>query len=84
MHFTITAEIDATEMFADEGPDWRFCEEHATFIHVDACEYVIHCADEAYAEGKAQEMEAAGCSAEFIRAYRDAARSGALRVIFYA
>jgi len=84
MHFTVTAEVDATAMFDDESADWRYCKERATFTHADACEFVLHCGDDEYVDGRILEMKAAGCSAAFIDAYRLAAERGAVRVIFYA
>ena len=84
MHFTVTAEVDATAMFDDESADWRYCKDQATFAHAEACEFVIHCGDDDYVAGRLQEMTAAGCSADFIAAYRRAAESGAVRVLFYA
>jgi len=84
MNFIIAAEVDATEMFGDESVDWQYCMAHATFSHTNACEFMFHCAEQAYAESKQRDMKAAGCSAEFMAAYREAAESGATWVIFYA
>lgn len=84
MHFTVTAEVDATGMFEDESADWRYCKERATFSHAQACEFILHCGDRDYAEGRLTEMKAAGCSNAFIDAYRFAAESGAVRVLFHA
>ena len=33
MHFTIMAEVDATDLFKDEGVNWKYCKKHATFTH---------------------------------------------------
>lgn len=84
MHFTVTAEVDATSLFENQSADWIYCVTFATFTHADACEFVLHCGDHDYAEAKVSEMRAAGCSKHFIKAYRLAAKSGAVRIIFFA
>ena len=86
-HFSTMAEIEASEFFTndqqDETPDWHWCNKNATFSHNDACEFIIHCGDKEFAESKAERMLKGGCSKEFVSAYKLAAASGAVRVLFY-
>lgn len=82
-HFTTMAEIDATEFFKDEGVNWQYCNEQATFSHKHSCEFIIHCGDADFARSKAKDMKDAGCTIAFIDSYLLAAASGAVRVLFY-
>ena len=78
---TTTAEIWWD--FYEEEPNWRWCVAHATFIHRDACEFVIHIGSESYWRQRANEMRAGGCTDGFVAAYLAAKDAGAVRVIFY-
>lgn len=87
--FTVTAEIDATELFENENVNWKFCIQEATFSHREACEFVLHYGereddDPPYGERYAERMREAGCTDEFVQAFLDAGRAGAVRVLFYA
>jgi hypothetical protein len=82
--FTVTAEVEAIGLFEDENVNWRFCMEHATFTHKDACEFIIHCGDSEFVTNVIEGMKVFGCTKEFIAAYKLAADSGAVRVLFYA
>lgn len=83
MHFTTMCEVEASEFFPDEGVNWKYCMEHATFVHKDACEFIIHCGDGEFTNNTAERMMNYGCTKEFIAAYKLAAASGAVRVMFY-
>jgi len=82
-HFTTMAEIEASEFFPDEGVNWKYCMEHATFSHRDACEFIIHCGDGEFTKSTAERMKNFGCTIPFIDAYILASASGAIRVLFY-
>lgn len=78
-------EIESSTLFRGENINWQYCKEHATFAHKEACEFIIHIGDD-YDDWnrKIEEMKDYGCTTEFVRAYEDAARMGAVRVLFYA
>lgn len=82
-HFTTMAEIEASAFFPDENVNWKYCVEHATFAHRDACEFIIHAGETDYVHNKAEQMKNFGCTPAFIDAYLLAAASGAIRVLFY-
>lgn len=82
-HFTTMAEVDATDLFKDESINWHYCNEMATFSHREACEFIIHSGDNDFVERKIKEMKSFDCTEEFINAYRVAAASGAIRILFY-
>ena len=69
------------------GPNWMYCNEHATFSHRDACEFIIHIgpAQEGsrHWEFVVDEMKVCGCTQDFIQAYLDAKDAGAVRVMFW-
>lgn len=87
----ILAQVDATELFADGNANWRYCKEYATFRHRDACEFILHIHrptdyDDAnfLHEDTVNLMKDCGCTEDFIKAYEDARKAGAARVLFYA
>lgn len=83
-HFSTLAEVNAEDLFENENINWKFCTEHATFSHKEACEFIIHCGDKEFTEGMEQRMKDFGCTQAFRDAYRIAAASGAVRVLFWA
>ena len=88
--FSVMAEVKASALFADESVNWRYCVDHATFVHrdEDACEFVLHIGggpgSESYADEIIAEMKEYGCTPDFIDAYTEARDAGALRVLFHA
>jgi hypothetical protein len=87
-HFTVMAEIDASDLFADQNINWEYCNDHSSFIHrdEDACEYILHVGsdeDGDVVKDTVGEMTEYGCTPAFIEAYRELARAGAVRVLFY-
>ena len=91
--FSILSEVDATELFEGDNINWKYCVEHATFVHQDddACEFILHIGGEAessddvsYAETVIAEMKEYGCTPAFIEAYTEARDAGALRVLFHS
>ena len=88
--FSVLAEVDASDFFAEESVNWKYCVEHATFVHKDddACEFILHIGggpgSESYADDTIAEMKAYGCTSAFIDAYTEARDAGALRVLFQA
>ena len=87
--FSILAEVDATELFAGDNINLRYCVEHASFAHRDddACEFILHIGDGAGSENHADtilaQMKEYGCTPDFIEAYIEARDAGASRVLFY-
>ena len=81
--------IEATDLFGDENINWQWCVAHATFTHRDACEFVVYVgpsigeADSAYRSTLAS-MREHGCTEAFVSAYTQAAKIGALYVMFHA
>jgi hypothetical protein len=88
--FSVLAEVDASSLFAGENINWRYCKDHATFVHRDgdACEFILHIGggsgSENYADDIIAEMKDYGCTPPFIGAYTEARDAGALRVLFHA
>ena len=77
-------EVEASSLFENENVNWRFCKEHATFVHKDACEFILHIGtDEDYSDQKIKQMQEYGCTVEFLRCYEDAVAMGAMRILFY-
>lgn len=83
-HFSTLAEVNAEWLFGNENINWKFCNEHATFAHKEACEFIIHCGDKDFTEGMDKRMKDFGCTPAFRDAYLLAAASGAVRVLFWA
>ena len=83
-HFTTMAEVNADSYFEDESVNWKYCMCHATFSHKEACEFIIHSGDNDFVEHKVEEMKEFGCTEDFINAYKMAAASGAIRVLFWS
>lgn len=90
MTFSILAEVEASVLFAGENINWKYCVEHATFIHrdEDACEFILHIGggpgSEDYADTILAEMKTYGCTPAFIEAYTEARDAGAVRILFHA
>ena len=82
-HFSTMAEIEASEFIGEENDNWKWCVKNATFSHNEGCEFIIHCGDGDFTKFKAESMLKGGCSKEFVDAYKLAAASGAVRVLFY-
>ncbi|OHD23793.1 MAG: hypothetical protein A2Y38_17030 [Spirochaetes bacterium GWB1_59_5] len=92
MEASVMVEIEAGEFFNDEDPaqaNWKFCKEHATFSHREACEFILHIgpkhisAGKPYWESFVEDMREYGCTEDFITAYLLAKDLGAMRVMFY-
>lgn len=88
LFFSILCEVDATEFFEDEGPDYLFCVEQTRFDSADGREFIIPIGADgrdssAYKEMRAK-MDEYICSPRFIQVYEQAAAAGAHRVLFYA
>jgi hypothetical protein len=64
-------ELDASDIFAGESAEWKFCREHAAMRHVEACEFMLLCDDALVT--KAVER---GCRRELVDVLRDAAARG--------
>ena len=88
--FSVVAEVDASALFAGDSLNWKYCKEHATFVHrdEDACEFILHIGggpgSESYADTIITQMKEYGCTPAFIDAYTKARGAGALRVLFHA
>jgi hypothetical protein len=88
--FSVLVEVEASDLFDGENVNWRYCVDHATFVHhdKDACEFILHIGggpgSESYADDIIAEMTAYGCTPAFIDAYTEARDAGALRVLFHA
>ena len=81
--------IEATKLLGAENVNWSWCVAHATFTHRDACEFIVYIGsnigdvDSAYRSTLAS-MREHGCTDAFVSAYTQAARIGALYVMFHA
>ncbi len=75
-------EVEASAFFQDENENWKYCVDHATFVHKEACEFIIHCGDVDFRKSTAERMKRLGCTEDFIAAYLRAATK-AVRVLFY-
>lgn len=84
--FEVMAEIDATGFFEDESVNWEWCVANATFVHKDACEFIVHAGAgvSSMVESIAASTRAFGCTGDFIAAYEQNAKAGAVRVLFFA
>lgn len=88
--FSVLAEVEASSLFAGENINWKYCVDHATFVHrdPDACEFIFYVGgspgDEDYAETVIEQMKKYGCTPEFIDAYKASCDAGTIRVLFYA
>lgn len=76
-------EIESSELFGEENVNWRYCLDNAAFSHREACEFIVHLGDTDFQQMVIDEMTEYGCTADFVQAYKDAAATGALRVLFY-
>jgi hypothetical protein len=92
MPITNLAEVDASDLFKDEGADWRWCCDNATFTHKEACEFILHIGnptdilqgDDTIFEETCKSMKDSGCTQDLIDCYVSAKEAGATRVLFYA
>ncbi len=78
-------EHDATSLFRDEGPDWRYCLDRAAFVHREACEFLLHVPtsglDLTYRE---DELRLFGCTEGLIELLRGAHAVRASWLLLYA
>lgn len=81
-------EYNVGELFDNDSPNWKYCVEHASFAHKDedACEFMLYLEpdDETVFEMKFQEMNKAGCSAQFMNVVNEARKTGAVWLLLYA
>lgn len=78
-------EIEADELFEDENVNWKYCMNHATFTHKEACEFIFSIAEEdEYFELDVTNMKEQGCTSAFINSLKQARSHGAKYVLFYA
>ena len=56
----IILDVDATDLFANESPDWNYCVEQAPFSHIEACEFMLYIGyeDDETFEERLREMHA--------------------------
>jgi len=59
-------DVDATDLFEDESPDWKYCIEYAAFSHREACEFMLYIGDTKNAEVLRAHMNTSGCSQDFL------------------
>lgn len=84
--------IDINWDFDGDDVNWQFCMEHATFVHKEACEFILNIGDAedskdgspAFWRGVVKEMEEAGCTTDFVDTYVRAKDMGAQRVLFWS
>lgn len=93
IHFIYSALVEIEWPFEGDtdDPNWSYLNEHANFCHKEACEFILHVGDDTvvdglndYARNIINHMRENGCTENFIAAYELAARSGAIRVLFWA
>ncbi len=80
-------DVDATDLFANESPDWRYCVENASFSHREACEFIIHIGmdDDETFEERLREMHAYDeCSEDFLELMRIARQQKAVWLMLHA
>ena len=74
--------------FKDGGmddPDWCYCIENATFVHKEACEFILHIyEDDACFRDAIEGMREYGCSPKLIAALEAARKKGARRLLIWA
>ena len=85
--FSVTVDIQASFFFRDDACNMDFCREHADYQNPDETAFILFVGTDRLHSAACKETIAKmvdyGCSADFIRAYREAARDGAQRVLFY-
>ena len=83
-YFTITKQVDASELFGDDNINWHYCEQNATMAHANACEFILHLGDDKdFQEHIIEEMQAFGCTQDFIDEYRKAMQQRVSDILFY-
>jgi len=75
--------------FEDDDPNWEFCLRNSTFVHKEACEFILHIGQDvgespAPWRSYVEVMRKGGCTEDFIEAYLEAKDAGACRVLFWA
>lgn len=76
----------------DDNPNWKWCMENATFVHKEACEFILHIGDALgqtpedipYWLHYSEDMRLGGCTEDFIAKYLEAKDNGAERVLFWS
>ncbi len=88
MRLSILVEVEWG--FEEGSVDWNWCVENATFVHREACEFILHvgptgddAGDSPYWQYYVGTMRVAGCTDAFIDAYIAAKDLGAERVLFH-
>lgn len=84
--------VDATELFngfceedGEENTNWLYCNAFASFIHRDACEFLIYLADDNFfSNGMLGNMKLEGCTEEFITTVIWARGQGATWLLLHA
>lgn len=85
MRAYILVEVEASDLFVDDGPNWKWCIQNATFTHKEECEFILYVPEETeYFLAEVESMKAGGCTPEFIKAYEDARKLGAAKVLFWS
>jgi hypothetical protein len=88
-HVTTLCEYSANELFEDDNVNWRYCVDHANFVHNDEeCEFILHLytdnGDDWFAEEILHKMQEFGCTEEFIALVRDARCAGFDKLLLWA
>lgn len=89
--FSTLAEIEWEFKGDVDDPNWSWLDQHANFSHREACEFIVHVGDDdldgeglsEYARFTVNEMREGGCTEKFVAAYVEAAKRGAMRVLFW-
>lgn len=86
MKHLIMAEVPADKFFEDDDSvDYRYCSKFASFVHKDACEFMIHLSsnrDERF-DYELSAMKEFGCTEGFMEALKTARDSGATWAMLY-
>ena len=77
-------DVDASDLFEDESPDWKYCIEHATFSHREACEFMLYIGDDTSAEVLRAHMSTNGCSQDFLALVELATKRKAVWLMLHA
>lgn len=81
----LVATYDATDLFKDDSPDWKWCVDHASFSHNSACEFMVYCGGSTL-DFKCMlgQMEEQGASQKLISHIKHARDIGAKWAMLYA
>ena len=83
----LVLDVDASDLFEDESPDWHFCMERASFVHNDACEFMLYIGfeDEETFEDRLRDMLVYDeCSEDLLELMRTARVRGATWILLHA